>query len=451
MASLAAARLLTVRAAPAAAAATLALGKKQTTGFACSLVADRSSSSSSSSFSTRSSSSSSSNQHRFNSDSDSYSYSNRRGFAASPSSVNAGPFSGPEGRHDEREEKPDPIINPDEKNAAAATFGVLSSAWALTAAALLLAPEATLSWGFAAAAFPSDGGAAAMVPLARALGAAQLVGATALWALRDGHADGAAARPGYRRLSLGLGAATATGAVSALVGAESMSGSGLVAAVAAFGSTAAALARFWPGALSPQAAALEEAAARRRRVASSSSSSSTSMTSSPPNALLMTLSVAALAGGAAYIAAPAATLAAVLGPSVSLSGPAVAGAPSAAAASAAALSTGPAPSAVVLWRALGGGLLVLPAILTTAKEAHESGGVAAGAPPARRLTAAVAAASAAHAAALYPLFSSSSAAVGGTALPLAIGTWALVSGIGAWSAFALPGGHGPAVEKEMMK
>lgn len=370
--------------------------------------------------------------------------SHRRSFAASPSSVGAGPFSGAEGRHDEKENKPGGASNPQERNQATAAFGLLSAAWAGTAAALLFAPEATLSWGFAAAAFPSDGGVSALVPLARSLGAAQLVGAAGLWALRDGAADGSIARPSYRRLYLGLAAASATGAVSALVGAEAMSGAGLVSAVAAFGSTAAALARFWPEALPLSAATLDEAAARRRAAVSP-------LSSSPPNALLMTLAVAALAGGAAYIAAPAATLAPVVGATASLSGPAGAGA--SASTGTAALSTGPAPSAVALWRALGGGLLgVVPAVLTTVKEATESGGVAAGAPPARLLASAMAVGGAAHALALWPLFSAAggTAAVGG-ALPLAIGTWALVSGTAAWAAATLPGGHGPAVESELMK
>jgi len=166
----------------------------------------------------------------------------------------------------------------------------------------------------------------------------------------------------------------------------------------------------------------------------------------------MTLAVAALAGGAACIVAPAATLAPVLGPTASLSGPAGAGAgasaagASGAAAGAAALATGPAPAAVALWRALGGGLVgVVPAVFAAVKEANESGGVAAGAPPARLLASALAVGGAAHALALWPLFSAAggTAAVGG-ALPLAIGTWALVSGTAAWAAATLPGERGPA-------
>ena len=472
MTSLSAARSLPVRGASRAAAA-LGFGQaKAPSTFATSSALFAVACSSSSSLFARSSSShqhhrSSSEEHLFASSFDRSSSSHHRrrssseehffgsssfacrGFAASPSSVGAGPFSGPEGRHDETKSKPERggTTNPEASNQAAATFGVLSAAWAGTAAALLFAPEATLSWGFAVSAFPADGGVSALVPLARSLGAAQLVGAAGLWALRDGALDGSAARPSFRRLSLGLAAASATGAVSALVGAEAMSGAGLVSAVAAFGSTVAALARFWSEALPPSTAALDEAAARRRAAGSSA------LTSAPPNALLMTLAVAALAGGAAYIVAPAATLAPVLGPTASLSGPAGAGAvattaaSSSTAAGAAALSTGPAPAAVALWRTLGGGLVgVVPAVFITVKEANESGGVAAGAPPARLLASAMAAGGAAHALALWPLFHSAggTAAVGG-ALPLAIGTWAVVSGTAAWAAATLPGGHGPAV------
>lgn len=333
MTSLSAARSLPVRGASRAAAA-LGFGQaKAPSTFATSSALFAVACSSSSSLFARSSSShqhhrSSSEEHLFASSFDRSSSSHHRrrssseehffgsssfacrGFAASPSSVGAGPFSGPEGRHDETKSKPERggTTNPEASNQAAATFGVLSAAWAGTAAALLFAPEATLSWGFAVSAFPADGGVSALVPLARSLGAAQLVGAAGLWALRDGALDGSAARPSFRRLSLGLAAASATGAVSALVGAEAMSGAGLVSAVAAFGSTVAALARFWSEALPPSTAALDEAAARRRAAGSSA------LTSAPPNALLMTLAVAALAGGAAYIVAPAATLAPRVGP-----------------------------------------------------------------------------------------------------------------------------------------
>ena len=253
--SLAAARSLSVRGVGRAAAAALGFGEaKRASAFASSPFAPAASlfavaRSSSSSLSSLSSTSYHDHHRHRQQGSDEHHHRRCRGFAAAaaaPGSVGAGPFAVPEGRHDEKDpNKPSSasgMSSQNERNRAAAAFGFLSAAWAGTAAALLFAPEATLSWGFAAAAFPADGGVSALVPLARSLGAAQLVGAAGLWALRDGAADGSAARPSYRRLYLGLAAASATGAVSALAGAEAMSGAGLVSAVAAFGSTAAALA-----------------------------------------------------------------------------------------------------------------------------------------------------------------------------------------------------------------